>query len=55
MELCAYYGNRGAVKYAEVVALPYTLLLHEGSTLPASAPQWSARHRLDLHAIQFGR
>jgi chromosome transmission fidelity protein 1 len=28
---CAYYGSRKAVKYAEVVAMPYSMLLHSGT------------------------
>lgn len=31
MSTCAYYGSRKAVKYADVVAMPYTTLLHAGT------------------------
>jgi Rad3-related DNA helicase len=32
---CAYYGSRKAVKYAEVVAMPYSMLLHSGTRTAA--------------------
>ena len=32
---CAYYGSRKAIKYAEVVAMPYSMLLHSGTRAAA--------------------
>ena len=31
MGTCAYYGSRAAIKHAEIIAMPYSMLLHAGT------------------------